>query len=648
YLLDDSASALLTESSPGFATRPTRQGAYQDGYFFGYGRNYRTALADLRELAGPAPLLPKKALGVWFSRYWPYSDAEWRELVALFRMKNVPLDVLSLDTDWKSSPEMNVCASINAITGAPPDAPCSWNGWDWNTMLYPDPNGFMDWAHAQGLQIGLNIHPSINGGDPAYAQVVAIAGELEPDPTPLPCDILQADLSNPCLVFDWTNPAHIEAYFGLHAPIASAGVDFWWLDWCCEGSSAVAPGLTPDTWINSLYLEEHRRLGSRWPSFSRIGGSFQVGADARDEGQGAFAEHRMSIHFTGDTCSTWELLRYVAEFTVVEGASIGLPYISHDIGSFHGFRPGATTCTAVALTPTLPDDMYVRWVQFGTFQPLDRLHSQHGERLPWDYPGEAETIATAFLRLRGRLVPHLYTLSREAYDTGLPMARALYLQWPEHDEAYADPSSFTLGDDLLVATVASPGQEAEVDVWLPPGTWVDYFTGERLEGPGMVQRTVPLDRYPVFARLGTILPTQPDLPTSADGPQDNLTLNIWPGADGAYTLYEDEGIGFAFEAGAYQRTHIALSSPDPDCSTVTVQASEGAPFPGALAERSWTLRFVGLDSPTQVTLDGLPVASAAGEPPVWTYDASTQTLTMETGLVSTEQDLHVQVGSRCP
>ena len=647
YLLDDSETALLIEGSPGFATRPAREGAYQDGYFFGYGLDYRGALADLRALAGPAPLLPRKALGVWFSRYWPYSDADWRALLGEFRAKGVPLDVISLDTDWKRSPEMNACASLNALSGAPVDAPCSWNGWGWNEALFPDPSGFMTWAREEGLQVGLNIHPSINESDPAYPEALAIAGTLEPDPTLLSCQILQADPASACLVFDWTNPAHVEAYFGLHAPIAEAGVDFWWLDWCCEGASAVAPGLSPDAWINALYADDHRRtLGSRWPSFSRIGGSFQEGPLGKDEGQGAFAEHRASIHFTGDTCSTWELMRYVAEFTVAEGASIGLPYVSHDIGSFHGYRPDATTCTASEHTPKLPDDMYVRWVQLGTFQPLDRLHSQHGDRLPWEYPGDAEQIAAEFLRLRGRLVPHLYTLSREAHDAGLPMARALYLQWPEHDGAYAYPSSFTLGDDLLVVTVAAPGEAPMVEFWLPPGAWVDLFTGDRLEGPGVVQREVPLDRYPVFAREGSILPTQPDLPTSSDGPQGDLVLNVWGGEDGEYALYEDEGVGFAFEGGAYRWTRITSTSA-PGCHTVTAHEAEGAAFTGALTSRSWTIRLVGVDDPGAVTVAGAAATQGDGAPG-WTYDAATRTVTALTGESPTDQALEVRIGEGCP
>jgi alpha-glucosidase (family GH31 glycosyl hydrolase) len=280
--------------------------------------------------------------------------------------------------------------------------------------------------------------------------------------------------------------------------------------------------------------------------------------------------------------------------------------------------------------------MYVRWVQFGTFQPIDRLHSHHGDRLPWDYPGQPEQVATEFLRLRARLVPYLYTLSRQVHDTGMPMVRSLYLQWPELDDAYQHRTSFTLGQDMLVSVVATPGDPAAVDVWIPPGVWTDFFTGESFTGPQTVNRSVPLERYPVFMRAGAILPTQPDLPTSADGPQDNLTLSVWPGADGRFDLYDDEGRGFGYRNGAYSFTPISTSTSAQSCVTVDIGAAQGN-FPGALPQRSWTIRLMGVSSPAVVKLAGTATNG-------WSYDATTHTLVLDTGARSTARSLHVVAG----
>lgn len=645
YLINDSQTVLLTETPPGFEQRPSHGGHYQDGYFFGYGLDYVRGLADLRTLTGAAPLLPKKALGVWFSRWWSYTDPEWRDQIREFQVRNVPLDTISIDTDWKRVHNRLGCVVWNAVIRAPLNDACSWNGWDWNRDIFPDPDGFVAWLHEQGIDVGLNVHPSIAGSDPAYPAVAAKTGGLMRDDAALPCTILQADPTTPCYVFDWTQATQLEAYFDLHRPIEATGIDFWWLDWCCEGARAQAPGLSADTFINAAYAKQHEAMGSRWPAFSRIGGSFQNGKGGADNnGLGAFAEHRYTIHFTGDTCSTWELMAFQAEMTASEG-NIGLPYVSHDIGSFLGEPlPGFECNNLLNTNPNPPDDMYVRWIQFGTFEPIMRLHSHHGNRLPWEYGGEAETIATRFMRLRGQLVPTLYTLSRVAHDTGLPMARAMVLQWPEHEAAYQYRSQYTVGDDLLVASVAAPGDPAVIKLWIPPGEWVDFFTGEVLTGPAEITRSVPLAHYAVFARRGAILPLQPELLTSAHGPQDHLTLRVWPGADGSFRLYEDEGRGFAYRDGAYQWTPITLaSSADGDCHTLKLEAAQGQDFPGALASRSWQVDFNGIAAPQSIRMNGTDLP-AGDSVPGWRFDATARTVTVHTAAQPTDRPTVVTVG----
>ena len=625
-LLNDSTDVLLTDDAPGFTPRPDHGGTYQDGYLFGYGHDYAQGLADLRLLTGPTPLLPRSAFGVWFSHWWPYTSDSIKALVQDFRDHDVPLDTFSVDTDFKRMANKPGCVVFNSGTGAPPDAPCSWNGWEWEDSAFPDPEAFLAWAHDAGLQVSLNVHPSINATDPKFDETNAAAGGLPED---LACRPLQAD-PNPCHVFDWTDPAHLQAYFDLHAPFEEQGADLWWLDWCCDGSSADAPGLTADTWINRLYAERSRARGSRWPAFSRIGASLQEGWDGIGAagGAGALAEHTSTIHFTGDTCGPAEMLAATAAFTAAE-ASIGMSYVSHDIGSFHG--DNTNPCDADQFlpiplhhSPHLPDDLYVRWVQLGTFQPLDRLHSQHGDRLPWQYSDEAERIATEFLRLREALGPYLYSLAREAHDTGLTMVRPLYLAWPEHDQAYAHPAQFLLGDDLLVATVDQLGETARTEVWIPPGSWTDWFTGEVVQGPATVVREVPLDRYPVFIRAGGVIPTQPVGPFTPPGPPPALTLTVAAGGDGQLDLYDDAGEGLGYLDGAFTRTPVATRTSASGCTAVTLGPAVGA-FPGAPTTRDWTVEVRGVAPPTAVRVDGNAIG-VAGEGPTWSHDPDTQVL----------------------
>ncbi len=613
FVLDDTDTVLL--DGPGFVPRPKQEA---DWYVFGYGDDYKAGLRALRTLSGPAPLLPRSAFGVWFSRYWPYSAGELEDLVGEFRRREVPLDTLSLDTDFKAVHDPAGAVLAATVAGAP-GKPFSWNAWSWNTDLFPDPKAFIDWAHGNGIgSVAVNIHPTIDSNDPRYPGVVAKTGPLATDNGM--CVVLQADPTGTCRIFDWTKPAHLDAYFGLHDFTDAAGVDFYWLDWCCDGPQASVPGLTNDTWINSRYAAHQRARGQRWPAFSRIGGQFVPGAaddgDSQAQGVGAFAEHRSTVQFTGDTCATWAMLAFEAKMSASEG-NIGLPYVSHDIGSFNGEPVNGgcgVTGTAAALSRHLPDDLYARWVQFGTFQPLDRLHSNHGDRLPWEYGARAEAAATAALRLREALVPYTYTLARRAYDTGLPITGGLYLQWPRQNGAYEHPSQYTYGRDVVVAPVVEGGDPAPVKVWIPPGTWTDWFTGQRFRGPAEKTLSVPLDRLPVLVRSGAIVPTQDAVPFTAPGGADALTLTVHGGRRGRFTLYDDAGSGYGYQDGAKRFTRLTHRG-----RSLSIAPARGT-YPGAPATRDWTVRFLGVARRPKHVRGGTA-----------SYDAAAKTLTVRTG-----------------
>jgi hypothetical protein len=508
FLLDDSETALLVGARPGYATRPARDGAYQDGYFFGYGLDYRGALADLRALTGAAPLLPRKAFGVWFSRYWPYSGAEWQGVVSEFQEHQVPLDTLSLDTEWKETPEGSDCSLVNSFTGAPEGSPCSWNGWDWNTALFPDPEGFLAWAHEQGVEVGLNVHPSVNQDDPALATFGAAADQLRSD---FGCAVLQGDPGSRCMVLDLGDPAQLEAYFELHRPIAAGGVDFWWFDWCCESTSVEAEGLTADTWINEAYLAEHRRMGSRWPAFSRIGsarGAWGARPAAGEGlvGQGAFAEHRATLHFTGDTCSTWELIQLRCGVHSGRGRrhrhAVRLARHRELPRSARGRRRPATSRRSRPCCPTTCTCAGCSWA---CSSRILRLHSQHGQRLPWEYTGDAAVVATDFLRLRERLVPYLYTLARAGARHGAAAwcARSTCSgpRWKRTPTPWHAPAS------RWGTACSSPRwpRRAPRPPWssgCPRGSGTTSGAARRSTGGATIVRDVTLADYPVYARAG--------------------------------------------------------------------------------------------------------------------------------------------------
>lgn len=564
YLLDDSKTADLgVDNWP--IPRPAHRGGYQDAYFFGYGHDYKTAFSDFYAVSGNPFLLPRYACGIWFSRYNAYYARSYQDtLIPTFRSETTPIDVLCIDTDWKQ--------------------PSSWNGWNWSTQYFPAPVTFLTWAHQQGLKISLNIHPTIQGDDPKFAAANSIPGGLPSCGTNV-------------YYWDWGVKAQAQSYFNLNAAFNDQGVDIWWLDWCCDGRNVAMAGLPGDAWVNNQYLQYHNGRGTRGFAFSRIGSGY-AGYAAPGSPNSAWGEHRATLHFTGDADSTWNMLSFESYMTIREG-NIGLPYVSHDIGSFHGNH--------------LSDAMYLRWVQFGTFQPIFRLHSDHGDRLPWSYPA-VRANAEKFMRLRHALIPYTYSLSYESSIGGFPMVRGMYLYYPENAEAYTYDRQYMFGDQLLVSPIVTGGTTASVSVWFPQGMWTNFFTGDTVRGP--VVRTVTADftAMPVFAKLGAVIPMQAYMDYVGQKKLDSLAFMVYPGADGAFTLYEDEGENLNYRSGSFVLTPLTYQE---NGKTFIIGAKTGT-YTGAPAQRAYTVTFVNRGRPATVTINGTIVNEvAAGSAEGW-------------------------------
>jgi alpha-glucosidase (family GH31 glycosyl hydrolase) len=215
------------------------------------------------------------------------------------------------------------------------------------------------------------------------------------------------------------------------------------------------------------------------------------------------------------------------------------------------------------------------------------------------------------------------------------MARAMYLRWPKHDDAYRHDRQYMLGDGLLVAPVGTPGDPATKTVWFPPGEWVDFFTGERHRGPAVKELSVPLGRMPVFARAGAVVPTQPYRFNEAAGPADRLILTAWAGADGAFRLYEDAGDGLQYRRGARAFTRVAHDDRGARGTVVSIGRARGS-FPGRRARRAWELRLVGVDRPRSVRVGGRTSRS-------WGYSSHSRTFTVRIPALSTARTARVVV-----
>ncbi|MCA9983026.1 MAG: DUF5110 domain-containing protein, partial [Anaerolineales bacterium] len=486
----------------------------------------------------------------WWSRFWRYSQAELQGLMAAFREHEVPLSVCIVDMDWHLT---NISETVSG-----------WTGYTWNQELFPDPAGFVNWLHNQGLHTALNLHPA-SGVYPHEEQYEAMAARLGHDTSaaaPIPFNIPSPEFAN--------------AYFELlHHPYEEMGVDFWWLDWQ-QGELSGLPGLDPLWWLNHLHFYDLARHGDRRSFiFSRWGG---------------LGNHRYPIGFSGDTVVDWASLAFQPYFTAT-AANVGYGWWSHDIGG-HMFGQEDR-------------ELYTRWVQFGVFSPIMRLHStnnRYHERRPWGYDAEVLRITRDAMQLRHALIPYLYTLSWENATAARSPIRPMYHEYPAADEAYHCPNQYLLGTDLIVAPFLEPADEttglSRTVVWLPEGHWFDFFDGTYYQGGGWYAIYGALDRIPVFARAGTIVPLGPKVGWGGVGNPAELTVHLFAGANQQFTLYEDDGATTAFEDGAYSLTNF-IQQWSPRQLTLIVEPA-GAPADYLPDERTYHFCLHGVRDPGQV------------------------------------------------
>ena len=507
-VLDDSASNVFVTADAdgnlpdgvvayggiGVAPRDHRE---TDIYFFGYGRRYREAVHDFQKLSGPAPLLPRFALGNWWSRYYRYSQDEYLDLMDRFKAEGIPFTTSVIDMDW------------HLVDDVDPRFGSGWTGYTWNRKLFPDHRAFLEGLHDRGLKTTLNVHPrdGIRAFEEPYAKAAATVG-------------VDAEVQEP-VEFDLTNPRFVRAYFDMHHDLETEGVDFWWLDWQ-QGGVTRQPGLDPLWVLNHMHYCDSARDG-RWPlTFSRFAGP---------------GSQRYPVGFSGDTVITWKSLKFQPYFTST-ASNIGYGWWSHDIGGhMFGYRD---------------EELEARWYQLGAFSPINRLHSScspFSGKEPWNFHEPVRSAMVDVLRLRQALMPYLYTMNWRAAVDGDPIVEPMYWANPNLGESYEVPDEFRFGTELVVAPVVDPMDKASMrgkaDAWLPQGDWFDFFDGRRYVAADPAGRRLAvwrtIDRIPVFAKAGGIVPMQSD-------PLSDMTVNpraldvvIFPGADGSFAMREDSG-----------------------------------------------------------------------------------------------------------
>lgn len=489
-ILDDSRSLVITEDG---WVEPRKEDCI-DIYFLGYGHEYEHCLKDYYHLTGKTPLLPRYALGNWWSRFYRYNDQEYKALMTRFEKEEIPFSVSVIDMDWH-------------LVDIDPKYGSGWTGYTWNKELFPDPKEFMTWLHDHGLKVTLNVHPAggVQAHEEKYKEMAEAMGR----------DWEKEEPVN----FDVTDQKFLKAYFEyLHHPNEEEGVDFWWLDWQQGGLSKI-PGLDPLWMLNHYHYLDSGRRGKRRLTFSRYAG---------------MGSHRYPVGFSGDTIISWESLAFQPYFTA-NASNVGYGWWSHDIGGhMKGYRD---------------EELSTRWIQFGVFSPIMRLHSSNSAftgKEPWNYNAISENIMKRYLKLRHEMIPYLYTMNYHASHDGQPLIRPMYYLEPEQPEAYEVPNEYYFGTELVVCPITEPTDKAAgtacVKAWIPEGKWYDIFSGLKYDGGRMLELYRSLEDIPVLAKEGAIIPLTDltEYTNSVENPKE-LAVKIVPGKKNAFILMEDTG-----------------------------------------------------------------------------------------------------------
>lgn len=422
-------------------------------------------------LTGRAPVPPRWSLGVWMSRCYYRTADEAMEVARQLRKRSIPCDVLVLDGRAWLKVETRF-------------------GFEWDEERYPDPGSFIRDLKSLNFRLCLWEYPYVSVHNPLFTKLAEkgyLLRNAGGDPyvyvwDPAPFGSLLTPLP-PSGMVDFTHPDAYAWYRDAHQALFAQGVDVMKTDFGEQiPIDAQASNGETGRRLHNVYPLLHNRCVYEASERHARGGALVWGRS------GWTGSQRYPIQWGGDPQADWEGLAASIRGGLSWGMS-GAPFHSHDIGGFYGPQPDP--------------ELYVRWVQAGVMASHTRFHGTT-PREPWHFGEEAEQIVREWLLWRYRLLPHLEACALEAHRTGMPVMRAMPLAFPDDPPAWRFEEQYLLGPSLLVAPVLAPG--GTVRVYLPAGGWYDIVSGERLEGPRTIERTVPLKEMPIYGREGFILP----------------------------------------------------------------------------------------------------------------------------------------------
>jgi alpha-D-xyloside xylohydrolase len=459
-----------------------------------------------------------------------------------YRDSSIPIDVLMQDLDyWLPAPQ-----GSHVLDPA----------------RYPDPKGMVDQLHAANVHLSIVVWPQFTKGDANYNELANANAMLAS-----PGNIYNAFSDKGRAIF-WRQVK--ERLFVL-------GIDSFWLE--ADGPWSVPPPATETgigKWMDVANAYPLMHTGGVYQGQRAEGSTKRVFILTRSSFPGV--QRHAAAARAGDMPSTADMLAQQVP-AALGFAMAGLPYWTTDIGGWEG----------TDWTTAENRDLFTRWFQFGAFCPIFRIHGIDTERKlfstkSWDAPTRANLLKAD--QLRYRLMPYLYSNAWRVTSEGYTIMRHLVMDFPSDNNVYDISNQFMFGPALLVSPVTAVGATSR-QIYLPSGVWNDFWTGDRMVGGHLVNAAAPLDKIPLHIRGGSIIPMGPMI-QFAMAADDPMELRVYPGADGSFTFYEDEGEGYGYEAGAYATIPITWNDAE---RTLTLGARTGS-FPGMRSRRTFNVVLV--------------------------------------------------------
>jgi len=510
-------------------------------YYFFYGPELNRVISDYRRLTGEAPLFPKWAYGYWQCRERYHSQQEILDTAADFRKRKIPVDVLV--QDW-----------------------LYWGKYGWNAMKfdedrYPRPKELLDQLHARDLHMMISVWSKFGENTDVYKR-------MKNRSFLIPGDSWMDVFSPQARAAFWSE---------LKDGIFRDGMDGWWMDASEPEYDALKDKQTS--------LGNGNYLRNAYPLY--VTQAIYEGQRATTDRKrvviltrSAFAgqQRNAAASWSGDITANWVTLRRQIPAGLSFSMS-GIPYWTTDVGGF--FRPKDQ------YTSEAYHELLIRWFQYGAFCPIFRVHGYQSNAEIWNFGSEVEHILTQYDELRYRLLPYIYSAAWGVSKNGDTLMRALPLEFFSDPGARRVSDQFMFGPALLISPVTKEGATQRA-LYLPASNnWIDFWTGKRVSGGQSIIAKAPLDKIPIFAKAGSIIPFGPPAESSSAKP-DPIDLRIYPGANVDFTLYEDEGDNYDYEHGAYSEIPIHW---DDNANRLTIGNRRGS-FPGMIKRRTFRVVIV--------------------------------------------------------